>query len=188
MDTEPQREAQAALKLVARTQALAAAFQPSPSIQAIARNLPTTNWPEIAKSYGFGQTILGAEATRALAGLAAHENLVLTHSLGTFRANAAFRVAENVQRTLADIGLTATREVEDSLRPLRENRRLFEKLAVSAWRSTSLIRRRSTVAGAPAASRNTCKQGTTATATAEHKIWGQVLGTDSVPVAPRWRP
>ena len=110
------------------------AFRRSPVIQDTARLLQTTQWPGLARQFGFGKTFRGGPAALALQGLSAHQNLVGVRLADAFAKSASFRIAENTQRTLTSLLTTRSRLIEDSLRPLRMYRGVFDALGESVRR------------------------------------------------------
>ena len=129
------REVERALRKMAQNQRLfETAFRRSAVIQDTARLLQTTQWPGLARQFGFGKTFRGSPAALALQGLSAHQNLVGVRLADAFAKSASFRIAENTQRTLTSLLTTRSSLIEDSLRPLRTYRGVFDALGESVRR------------------------------------------------------
>jgi len=128
------RQTRAALRRLGTDKVLLnTAYRPSTTIQDAARMLTRAEWPQMARSLGFGMTLRGAEAVNAVQALGAHQSLVDTRLATPFRKNVPVTVAENVQRTFDLIG-APSRMIEQALQPLRTYRQLFGSIADSIHR------------------------------------------------------
>jgi hypothetical protein len=88
----------------------------------------------MASDYGFGRTLVGSEAARALEGLASHYNASAVRALEDVRKHGLFRVAENLQITLIDLVQISDQVQRSLLAPLRASQRAFEQLQLQVQR------------------------------------------------------
>ena len=93
--SNPQIEA-AILRMTETQRSMAAAFQPNLAIAKAAREMAGLNWAKVAPQIGFGRTLVGVTATKALEGLAAHYNVSIARSVVEPSTLGAFRVADRL--------------------------------------------------------------------------------------------
>jgi hypothetical protein len=124
--SNPQIEA-AILRMTETQRSMAAAFQPNLAIAKAAREMAGLNWAKVAPQIGFGRTLVGVTATKALEGLAAHYNVSIARSVVEPSTLGAFRVAENLQQTFLGISGLAE-QAKALLAPMRAYEGVFQQM------------------------------------------------------------
>src|SRR4051794_4649506 len=115
------KEIEDALRGMAETrQAIDSAFQRNKAIGAAARELARRDWPTIAPKFGFGRTLVGADAARAFERMAARYNASVVRSPAfTSPLLGAFRVAENLQKSILDLSKFGEQRRTTLMEPMR---------------------------------------------------------------------